>query len=198
MQRDGIRPQAAGGQAGEKASLIAQMLKMVPPSVWSKALSRSPQELLNAAAAGDWKDLLWNSWVKAAERHRDREWALALAQVLPAEAALDPLLRVLPEQERDALLCRAAEDGDDSVLISQFSRFSGKWSLRLTRIFLKRIRKAGESERRDLCRLTLAALPSLHADAATDAAGDGPAEMADLAAALRFKHRLLSDIRSGY
>jgi hypothetical protein len=32
MQRDGVRPQASGGQAGERASLIAQMLGMVPPS----------------------------------------------------------------------------------------------------------------------------------------------------------------------
>jgi hypothetical protein len=127
---------------------------------------------------------------------RDREWALALAQALPAEPTLEQLLQVLPEPERDALLCRAAENADDSVLISQISRFPGPWSLRLTRTVLKRIRKAGENERRDLSRLALAALPFLHPEAAADISADWPPEMADLAAGIQFKHNLVCDIRN--
>ena len=103
---------------------------------------------------------------------RDREWALALAQALPAEPTLEQLLQVLPEPERDALLCRAAENADDSVLISQISRFPGPWSLRLTRTVL------------------------LHPEAAADISADWPPEMADLAAGIQFKHNLVRDIRN--
>lgn len=196
MERDGVRPLATGTQAGQKASLIAQMLAVVPPSVWSQAFSRSPKDLLEAASAGDWKDLLWSAWMKAAERHRDREWALALAQALPAESMLEGLLRVLPEPERDVLLCRAAENAGDSVLISQIARFPGPWSLPLTRTVLKRIRKAGERERTAWCRAALAALPHLDAQAAADIDAGWPQEMADLAAGLQFKDRFLRDIRN--
>jgi hypothetical protein len=196
MQRDGIRAQASAGHAGEKASLIAQMLALVPPSSWSSAYAKSPNELLAAAEAGDWKDLLWSAWAKAAERHRDADWALALTQALPAEAALQSLLRILPEEQRDDLLCRAAKDADDVALISQISRFPGPWSLRLTQAVLKRIRKAGETERPYLSRATLAALPLLHPQAAAEVSADWPAEMSDLAAALQFKAQMLQDIRN--
>ena len=114
----------------------------------------------------------------------------------PAESGLEQLLHVLPEPERDTLLCRAAEDADDSVLTSQIARFPGPWSLRLTRTILKRIRKAGEIERTALCRVTLTALPFLDPQAAAEVSTNWPPEMSDLAAGLQFKHTLVRDIRN--
>jgi len=192
IQRDGIRPQA-GGQAGAKASLVAQMLALVPPSLWSQEFSRSPQELLAAAAASDWKEWLRTAWVKATARHGDREWARALVQALGEQAT--PVLQLLPEQERDAFLCDAMDNVNDGLLIVQFSRFSGAWSPRLTRALLKRIRKAKDNDLKDLCRLAMAALPSLDPEAAADISADWPPEMSDLAAGLQFKHDLVRDIR---
>jgi hypothetical protein len=193
MQRDGIRPQA-GGQAGAKASLVAQMLALVPPSLWSRGFSRSPQELLAAAAASDWKEWLRTAWVKAAARHGDREWARALVQALGEQAT--PVLHLLPEQERDGFLCEAMDNVNDGLLIVQFSRFSGAWSPRLTCALLKRIRKAKDNDLRDLCRLAMAALPSLDPAAAAVVSPDWPPEMSELAAGLQFKHDLLRDIRN--
>jgi hypothetical protein len=193
MQRDGIRPKA-GGQGGAKALLLAQMLALVPPSMWSREFSRSPQELLAAAAASDWKEWLRTAWIEAAARHGDREWARALVQALGERAT--PVLQLLPEQERDDFLCEALDNLNDGLLIVQFSRFSGAWSPRLTRALLKRIREARDNDLRDLCRLAMAALPSLDPEAAADISTDWPPEMSDLAAGLQFKLRLLRDIRN--
>ena len=106
------------------------------------------------------------------------------------------VLQLLPEQERDGFLCEAMDNVDDGLLIVQFSRFSGAWSPRLTRALLKRIRKAKDNERRDLCRLAMAALPSLDPEAAADISADWPPEMSDLAAGLQFKHDLVRDIQN--
>ena len=80
MIRDGIEPKPPQG-AGEKAWWLMHMLAAVPPSTWSQAWSITPAQLVDLAAAGEWKQPLLVGWVQAAGRFADVPWAGALTQV---------------------------------------------------------------------------------------------------------------------
>ena len=136
MLRDGIEPKRAVKNRGEKADWLVQILSAVPPGLWSRQWGKTPAELLEIAAEGDWKEVLLEGWTAAALRHADPEWAEALVRHNPRRP---DLLLALPPGRREAfLLARiTAQPAEGLDLLFQLH---APWGAELTRLCLKHLR----------------------------------------------------------
>jgi hypothetical protein len=65
---------------GAKANTLAQMLALVPPSVWSRKWNRTPEKLIQTALGSEWQEALLLGWMLATERSTDTQWTAALAE----------------------------------------------------------------------------------------------------------------------
>lgn len=86
-KRDGAGGAVLRKTMGEKANWLAQMLSVVPPSLWSRKWNCPPEKLLQIALGSEWKEALLLGWRLAAERCGDPDWAAALAELIVKQAA---------------------------------------------------------------------------------------------------------------
>jgi hypothetical protein len=140
MARDGVelKPPTDRKSLGEKAWWLFQMLSAIPPSTWSRQWGAAPAELLMAAAAGEWNELLIEGWAAAAQAFDDGEWAEDLLRVQPRHAGL---LGALPAERQEALLlhilradCTPLHQHPVLGLLQQTRHV---WSAELTRAVLR-------------------------------------------------------------
>jgi hypothetical protein len=103
MIRDCVEPKPPADRKGlgEKAWWLFQMLSAVPPATWSQRWGVAPADLLLAAAAGEWNELLLDSWAAATLTFADTVWAESLLRVQPRYAEL---IGALPAERQEALL----------------------------------------------------------------------------------------------
>jgi hypothetical protein len=80
MKRDGVGTAMLRKGLGAKANTLAQMLALVPPSVWSRKWNRTPEKLIQIALGSEWQEALLLGWMLATERSADPQWAAALAE----------------------------------------------------------------------------------------------------------------------
>lgn len=150
LGRDGIeaKPPRRSGY-GERAWLLRQIIGAIPPGHWSRALGRSPAQLIQSAAKnGDWKDLLLSAWTEASNRHHAAEWAEALMRFVleqPKQALMEgkqpilPNLEALPEARLEDIirLILEAEAPDRWHLpFELLNSRSSSWSATLARIIV--------------------------------------------------------------
>ncbi len=102
MRRDGIEEKPPKG-LGKKAWWLRQQVSVVDPSFWTEHWKTTPAEVLRAAVATDWHEVLWDGWADACCRFRAIEWAEAFIEAGRSDAEI---LRVLPPERRDAVLTR--------------------------------------------------------------------------------------------
>jgi hypothetical protein len=138
MLRDGVEVKRQTKTRGEKGEWLAQMLCTIPPAWWSRDWKESPAKLIEVAAQGDWKDLLCESWVSAADTYNDLDWAEALLTHYSAEA--ETLIPVLQPQQREAFLLGQLESNFDYGL-DLLSRDEHAWSKEMSLRVLEAIRK---------------------------------------------------------
>ncbi len=144
MIRDGIepRPPADRQDLGEKAWWLFQMLRAVPPAIWSQRLNIAPEELIEAAARGEWHALLHEAWGAAAITFHDSAWA---EHLLRADARQSELLAALAPARQEALLLGLLR-GDVAPLhkhpvLGLLRRTRHRWSAELTRAVLGAVRR---------------------------------------------------------
>jgi hypothetical protein len=137
MLRDGVEVKRQTKTRGEKGEWLAQMLRTVPPTWWSRDWKESPEGILTTASQGDWEELLRESWVSAAVAHRDLAWAEALLKRYPDEEAL---IAILQPQQREAFFLSQLEANFD-VGLDLLSRDEHAWSKDLSLRVLEGIRK---------------------------------------------------------
>lgn len=77
------KPDAAHKEFGERSWLLIQLLRWVPPSVWSQEYRLKPAELLRLAEKTDHAATLRAGWGHAARLHRDSLWCEALLDSIP-------------------------------------------------------------------------------------------------------------------
>ncbi|HET9224837.1 MAG TPA: DUF5691 domain-containing protein, partial [Roseiflexaceae bacterium] len=140
MIRDGVEPKPPADRKGlgEKAWWLFQMLSAVPPASWSRKWSVAPADLLVAAAAGEWNELLLDGWAAATLTFNDTAWAESLLRVQPRHAEL---LGALPVERQEALLlqilradCTPLHQHPVLGLLQQTRHI---WSAELTRAVLR-------------------------------------------------------------
>jgi hypothetical protein len=154
MMRDGIEPKPATALLGEKAWWLRQMLGAVPLGVWTAAWGATPAELVAAALAGDWKEVLIPGWAQAAARQRAGMWAAALLPALPerlAEFQMSGLVPVLAPAERETLALRLLADDPKPSQHSHPALFildhhTDPWSAQLTRAVLGLARRRSKHQ----------------------------------------------------
>jgi hypothetical protein len=137
MLRDGVAPKPPAG-IGERGWWLLQMLRLVPPRVWSERLAMPPHELIAAAARGESGQLLTTGWVQAAARHGDAAWARALASAEPAHRDLPALVGALPPDERERIVLAElrASRSVEVRLVQMLDRCDHAWSIELGRAVL--------------------------------------------------------------
>jgi hypothetical protein len=91
-KRDGAGGAVLHKTMGEKANWLAQMLSVVPPSLWSREWNLPPEKLLQVALGSEWKEPLLLGWRLAAQRCGDPDWAMALAELTVKQAAARKVL----------------------------------------------------------------------------------------------------------
>lgn len=81
-KRDGVSGAILHKPLGKKASLLANMISLTPPSFWSQTWKQAPEKILRAASRSDWKDPLLLGWLLATGRAQDSDWAGAIAELV--------------------------------------------------------------------------------------------------------------------
>jgi hypothetical protein len=106
MIRDGVEAKAHPA-VGEKAGWLLQMLSVVAPATWPALWNAAPADLVRAAGASEWQQVLLQGWAAAAVRHGDPMWAEALLGALSAlrtDDTLNHLIALLPVARWEALV----------------------------------------------------------------------------------------------
>jgi hypothetical protein len=140
--RDGVeaRVPAHRKNLGERAWWLLQIVSAIPPSAWSRAWRASPAELLQAAAAGEWKELLLEGWATAALAFHDAAWAEALLRADPTRTAL---LDALAPEQQDAFLIGLLRSERASLhkhpALALLRRRRHAWSAELARAVLRSV-----------------------------------------------------------
>lgn len=156
MARDGVdaKPPGAVGK-GLKTQWVMQMLSVVPPRKWAEASGAKPADLVAAAVKSDWRGTLLEGWAYAAERQRDRAWAMAILdhylsvdveKGLPNDTGvLAALARAVPDEQLEELLTDAIRTSDlrlhRQAGVSVLREHDRVWGPKLSRTFLERFRK---------------------------------------------------------
>ena len=96
-QRDGIEQKSTDYPGGEKAAQLGQLLALLPPSHWTAAWGVPAAEAVALAAASEWASVLLPAWLRAARRHHDADFALALLLREASQPSLPPKSRLLTE-----------------------------------------------------------------------------------------------------
>jgi len=96
MQRDGIELKAPQGM-GEKAAWLVQLLEAVPLDHWQSEWKTTPDQIIEASLAGEWKLEMLEGWTRAAVLQDNADWAETLLK-----AAVGPQT---PDRLRDLLAC---------------------------------------------------------------------------------------------
>jgi hypothetical protein len=76
---DGLEQHDARFQ-GDRATLLGQMLALIPPQRWTTHFNLTTSKLLELAADTEWGTLLISGWAEAAILHKDDQWAAALLE----------------------------------------------------------------------------------------------------------------------
>lgn len=94
-------------RTGRRQWWLAQMLRAVPPTHWSKKWSLTPDECFQAAH-GDFADLLITAWSDAAELHHDPAWmrSAVLRSVDDPKQFRAAMLRDLPAEDQREVLAK--------------------------------------------------------------------------------------------
>jgi hypothetical protein len=144
MIRDGVEPKPPADRqgVGEKAWWLLQLLRAVPPATWSRRFGVTPDELIAAAASGEWQSLLHEAWGAASIACQDAAWAESLLRADPRRA---DLLGALPAARQEALLLDMLR-GDVAPLhrhpvLALLRHTRHDWSAELTRAVLGAVRR---------------------------------------------------------
>ncbi|MDQ2995949.1 MAG: DUF5691 domain-containing protein, partial [Chloroflexota bacterium] len=142
--RDGIEPKPPADRQdlGQKAWWLFQILRAIPPVIWSQRFNTAPAELIEAAERGEWHALLHEAWGAAAITFQDAAWAESLLRAAPRQSEL---LAALAPARQEALLL-AMLRGDVAPLhkhpvLGLLRQTRHRWSAELTRAVLGAVRR---------------------------------------------------------
>jgi hypothetical protein len=108
MQRDGVEPKPYYQSIGEKAWWLQQMLRLIPPKVWSQESGWTIGELIEAAKHSKWEKVLLEGWTQATALCQDLEWAGALLDETASEK-MQSLFQILPQARQEAFIIKLLE-----------------------------------------------------------------------------------------
>ncbi len=143
------KPDAAHKEFGERSWLLIQLLRWVPPSVWSQEYRLKPADLLRLAEKTDHAATLRAGWGHAARLHRDPLWCEALLDSIPfGTPHYMETLSCVPRTVHEELIWQrlnAPLNADRVSEVCLLARaLSPPWSAPITRSMLQWARSAVE------------------------------------------------------
>lgn len=147
MIRDGIERKPPG-VGGERAWWLLQMIGYVPLSFWT-ASGASVDQLIAAAKASDWHELLLQGWAQACERQRASDWVGPLITAcLDAgiQTNLASMSDVVAEDQMEQMILsllkrHSKQFGSKHPAFTLLTSYGRPWSAALSRAVLERISK---------------------------------------------------------
>jgi hypothetical protein len=120
-------------EIGEKAWWLAEMLGVIPPAHWNKALGLSAKELIQAAIKSEWAHSLLFGWAAALGRYPAPMWMEAWMEAVPGhEVLLDYLpasaINYLPAVQLETQLIKLLQQKKDVFGIDRVISFRLKLS----------------------------------------------------------------------
>jgi hypothetical protein len=157
-KRDGLGGPLLRKKMGEKANLLAQMISLIPPGLWSRELGRPPEKLIAAALNCEWKEPLLLGWQLATQSTGDVAWAEAIAPLWVSEAGrqildadgMDRLIPLMRVEKVEALVQSSVkplvgELHDRNLLLSLLIHYSRPWTVKMARTVIQSAqRQSGE------------------------------------------------------
>jgi uncharacterized protein DUF5691 len=105
MRRDGVAVMKPFYHSGdEKTWWLGQMLRLIPPEVWSQESGWTISELIEAAKFGGWESVLFEGWLRAALFRQRLEWAGALLDEPYMQDKAQSLFQILPQARQEAFI----------------------------------------------------------------------------------------------
>jgi len=144
------KPPRNGAELGHGAWYLAHVLSRVPPSHWSERFQAAPEDLIAAAEAGEWSQVLIDAWSEAAILHRDQTWLVLFLVRLAGGDGNDAarrlagrLLTALPPAEADSQRARFFASGDATAIRIAAESRTGTgvdWGAAESRAFVEMVR----------------------------------------------------------
>jgi hypothetical protein len=140
---------------GKQANLLAQMISLTPPSLWSHTWNQPPERILQAALKSEWKDTLMLGWLLAAEHSEDSAWAATIAEVVVkqpegresvAGTDLRGIVKLIPMEKFEALAKASIvkmikELNDNHSMLALLEAYDVPWSEALSKIVMTSIQR---------------------------------------------------------
>lgn len=131
MERDGVVAKAAGEEGGHRAWWLAQICAAAPPSAFVEKYQRSPAELLEVAAASEWRRTVEGGFVTAAVAYRDVTFIEALIRHRIGLGD-DALWNHLPAERRERLFSQLLDAARGRLathrVLAHVPKIEGPWA----------------------------------------------------------------------
>lgn len=137
IARDTIVKQKSD-KLGKKGYWLQQMLYDVPLSLWGRELHSTAAEIVQAAAKGEWSDVLLNGWAVAAVLQNDTTWAAAIVRTGQHVNDMESLIKVFPPDLLEKTILELMKTNSYGALsanhpaIRLLRLFTVPWSPKLT------------------------------------------------------------------
>lgn len=151
--RDGLNIKAQGLRGGLLTARFEYMMSIVPPSRWEQEYKQKPNALLSVFIRSEWSELLIQSMINAAARHRDETWMELLLDFWMENAEepkwqkldIQALLLALPDHIFNKIAIQKLdgqkgflEESDPLVILLKSAQHF--WDDRLVILFLQNIK----------------------------------------------------------
>jgi len=154
LRKDGLVGKKPKNTTTEKIKVLANMIKITPPSFWEQHLSDSPLAIIRLFAQSESSFSLLNALAKATALHPSEEWINAFLEVWLAHyfeigwkaLNLTDLLKVIPNDLYNDFLLKKLKlakslPEEDSPLIQLLAIEGQTWNKPLSLLFLQQLRE---------------------------------------------------------
>jgi hypothetical protein len=145
MLRDGIEAKPNRQNLGERAWWLSQIISRTPPHLWTQQWNVQPAVIVGAKIEKEWRTLLYEAWIAAAERYADAQWIEALlSSNIPVNVNRSNLAAALPAPQQEQLIRQLLwhNDGPFDLHHPAFVLLQGyhhPWSEGLAQVVIERL-----------------------------------------------------------
>jgi hypothetical protein len=98
-----------------------------------------PEDVLHLTHKGDWKEIFFNGWREATQRHADTTWASTWIISHP-HIISEQMIGLLPPEQAEEAICSWLHANNMERAVPLLERYSSPWSTKLSRAVIEAVR----------------------------------------------------------